>query len=362
VLNMIVANDLLELEAEKEGIKVEDRDVEAALDRLIERNKTALGGDDAFKAQLTASGLTVESLKAKYRDLVRSGLLIDEFRRQKIGPSVRVSDAEVQAYYKTHLGEFPKRPPTVSLSTILVAPKPSEAVLAKALEKITMVEEKLKAGGDFAELARQYSDCPSAKFGGSLGTVNLDKDIGNPPFIDAARKTAIGQVSPPVLTEFGYHLIKIEAVEGDQVTLRHILAAAQASPEDAAAAGKLAERVRAELVAGADFAKAAAEYSSDNQTKDAGGVVTRDQGIQDLREDLKTALAGLPAGGITPVIQEASGFRIFKVRSWNDERPYTFDEAKDELTRVLEQQRMEERTNAYVEELKKSYSVVIKGE
>jgi peptidyl-prolyl cis-trans isomerase SurA len=360
VLNMIIANDLLEIEAEKENIKVDDREVDAALDRLIERNKTVLGGDDAFQRQLAASGLTLETFRAKYRDLVRSGLLVENLRNQKIAPTVHISDAEVLAYYKAHLDEFPKRPPTVSLAHILIVPKPSEAVLAKAREKIEMVEQKLKAGGDFAELAKGYSDCPSAKFGGSLGTVDLD-DLNNPPFAEAARKTPIGQVSPPVLTEFGYHLIKIEAVEGDQVTLRHILAAAQATPEDVAAAQKLAERVRSEIVAGADFAKEAATYSDDYLTKDAGGVIG-EKAFDGLSDDVKSAIKGLPAGGISPVVKETRGLGIFKVLSWNEARSYSYDEAKAELTRILEQQKMEELTNAYVEELKKSYSVIIRGE
>jgi peptidyl-prolyl cis-trans isomerase SurA len=310
--------------------------------------------------ELKANGLTLDGFRAKYRDLVKAGLLIETLKNQKIAPQVHVTDGDVQAYYKTHVSEFPQRPPTVSIAHILIVPKPTDAVLAKALEKITMVEGKLKAGGDFAELAKEYSDCPSAKFGGSLGTLDLD-DLNNPPFAEAARKTAIGQVSPPVLTEFGYHLIKIEAIEGNQVTLRHILVTAEATPDDVAAAAKLAERIRSEIVAGADFAKEAAEYSSDYQTKLSGGVIG-ERPLESLPDQFKEAVKDVPAGGLAPVIKEERGFRIVKVLSWNAARPYSFDEAKGELMRILEQQRMEERIAAYVEELKKNYSVVVKGE
>jgi peptidyl-prolyl cis-trans isomerase SurA len=295
-----------------------------------------------------------------YREPIRDRLLINGLIREKIGPDIRVSDADVQEYYKAHLAELPQRPETVTLSHILIVPKPSDAVLAKAHDKITLVEGKLKAGGDFAELAKQYSDCPSAKFGGSLGTLKLE-DLNNAPFEAAAKALDVGQVSPPVLTEFGYHIIKVEGVEGDQYTLRHILARAEATPDDVAAAQKLAEKVRGEIVEGADFAKEAAQYSGDFATKNTGGLIG-EVPISNLPDDFKASLKGVPAGGIAPVTKEARGFRVVKVMSWNPARPYTYDEAKSELTNFLEQQKLEERLTAYIEDLKKSYSVVIKGE
>jgi peptidyl-prolyl cis-trans isomerase SurA len=360
VLNNLIGDALLVLQAEKDNIKVEDKEVDAAVDKQIEDFKTQLGGDDAFKRQLEAEGLTLDALRAMYREPIRDRLLINGLIREKIGPDIRVSDADVQEYYKAHLAELPQRPETVTLSHILIVPKPSDAVLAKAHDKITLVEGKLKAGGDFAELAKQYSDCPSAKFGGSLGTLKLE-DLNNAPFEAAAKALDVGQVSPPVLTEFGYHIIKVEGVEGDQYTLRHILARAEATPDDVAAAQKLAEKVRGEIVEGADFAKEAAQYSGDFATKNTGGLIG-EVPISNLPDDFKASLKGVPAGGIAPVTKEARGFRVVKVMSWNPARPYTYDEAKSELTNFLEQQKLEERLTAYIEDLKKSYSVVIKGE
>jgi parvulin-like peptidyl-prolyl isomerase len=70
----------------------------------------------------------------------------------------------------------------------------------------------------------------------------------------------------------------------------------------------------------------------------------------------------VPAGEVAPVIKEAKGFRIVKILSRNAGRPYTYDEAKNELRKVLEQQKMQERLGAYIEELKKNHFVEIKGE
>ncbi len=360
ILNGLVAEALLAIQAERDKITVEDREVDERVDRMIEQNKTMLGGDDAFARQLAAEGLTIEGLKAIYRDKTRTRMIIDRFAFQKVGSEVRVSDREIREYYKAHVAELPKRPPTVSLAHILVVAKPSDAVLAAALDRISAIEKRLAAGADFAELAKETSDCPSAKFGGSLGTIRLE-DLNNPAFEDAALALAPGETSPPVLTEFGYHLIKVEKVEGEMVTLRHILARAEATPRDLEDAAKLAERVRAEIAAGRDFAGAAAEHSDDAATKNAGGVLG-EVPVDNLPENVREMLRGVAPGETAPVVKDPKGFRILKVVSWDEGRAYTYDEAKDELRRFIEQEKLELRLGEYVEELKKTYSVEIRGE
>lgn len=359
-MNSLIATALLSIQADRDNLRVEEKELDEAVERWIEQKKTEIGGDDAFERQLAAEGLTIDALRERYRENIRTLLLIEKIKYQKIMPEVRVTEAEVREYYKAHVAEFPQREPTVSVAHILVVPKPSEAVLAKALEKITMIEGKLKAGEDFATAAKEFSDCPSAKFGGNLGTLNLD-ELNNPPFADAARKVAVGQLSGPVLTEFGYHIIKIEKVEGDQVTLRHILVRAEAAPADVETAEKLAERVRADIAGGADFAQAAAQYSGDYGTKDKGGVFGAVE-IKNLPEKFKEAIKGVPAGGLAPVMKEERGFRIVKVLAWNEAGTYTYDEAKNQVRRLLVERKIMERMAAYVEELKKEYSVAIKGE
>jgi peptidyl-prolyl cis-trans isomerase SurA len=213
---------------------------------------------------------------------------------------------------------------------------------------------------DFATAAKKYSDCPSAKFGGNLGTINLD-ELNNPPFAAAARKVPVGQMSGPVLTEFGYHLIKIEKVEGDQVTLRHILVRAQAGPADVAAAEKRADSIRAAIIAGADFAQEAAKYSNDYATKDKGGLLG-EVAIKNLPDQFKDAIKGVPAGGLAPVMRDDRGFRVVKVIAWNEAGTYSYDEVKNQVRRIVTERKIMDRMNAYVDELKKMYTVTIKGE
>jgi len=360
ILESLVSDQLMALEAERKGIKIEDRELEAAIDRQIERNKLDLGGEDGFNKALAAEGLTLETLKAQYRERMQSSMLVDRLMDKEIRPKIEVTDRDVREYYRSHESELEKRPATVTVSHILIAPQPSDSVRAAALAKITAIEKRIRNGEDFATLATQYSDCPSAKYGGNLGLIRLS-DLNNPAFEEAARTLTVGQVSHPVLTEFGYHLIKLDAVEGDQVRVRHILVNVQPTPADLERAAKLAEKVRSEIVAGADFAAMARRYSADYSAKDTTAI-TGEIALSDFPAEIADLIKGVPAGDVAPVIKDAKGFRILKIMSWNAERAFTYDEAKDYLRQLVGQQQMRDRLAAYVTELKKHYAVQIKGE
>jgi peptidyl-prolyl cis-trans isomerase D len=118
------------------------------------------------------------------------------------------TDAEVQAYYNQNLKQY-QTPEEVKASHILIAvPQGSDAKTdAAAKAKAEDVLKQVKAGGDFAELAKKYSDDPSKSNGGDLGTFERGRMV--PPFEKAAFSLQPGQVSDIVKTDFGYHIIKV---------------------------------------------------------------------------------------------------------------------------------------------------------
>ncbi|MEQ9438132.1 MAG: peptidylprolyl isomerase [Cyclobacteriaceae bacterium] len=92
----------------------------------------------------------------------------------------------------------------------------------KALKQARKIRNKLLRGADFHQLAEKYSDDPgSAQHGGELGSVHFGQFV--PEFEETIRSIEPGKVSEPVRTDFGYHLIELMALEGDQFTSRHIL-------------------------------------------------------------------------------------------------------------------------------------------
>jgi Parvulin-like peptidyl-prolyl isomerase len=144
------------------------------------------------------------------------------FEPERIADSaVRVSDDEVRAYYDTHKKLF-DRPGTAKVSVIIVprtvTATDSAAVRAHALA----LRARILGGEKFADIARAESaDSVSAANGGSLGKGPKGRFVA--PFETAAYALKTGEISQPVLTQFGYHLIKVDARKGDTITVSHIL-------------------------------------------------------------------------------------------------------------------------------------------
>jgi peptidyl-prolyl cis-trans isomerase SurA len=221
-----------------------------------------------------------------------------------------------------------------------------------------MIQQKLKEGEDFAELATKYSEGPSAKYGGNLGFVNLD-DLNNPEFAKAASKLEVGEVSPPVLTDFGYHLIKLEGKKDGELHLRHILVKAEEGTAERNAARELADSLRSVIKGGGDFADIAARFSDDENSRSRGGLVG-EVPVANLPDFFKDAIRNVKPEGLAPVIKDDKGFRVIKVIDRHEPRPFTFSEAREELKNVLRRDKMQQKYSEYVESLKKKYYVDIK--
>jgi peptidyl-prolyl cis-trans isomerase SurA len=358
IVNGLIAEHLMSVHAVKVGVEVKDEEIDSEVERLIEENKRALGGDEAFEAQLESEGITLTQLRSMYREKTRSNILVQRLMLREVRSEIQVTEGDVRKYYLERVDSLPMRPATVTLAHILLVPRVSELSRQAALEKVAAIEKKLQGGMDFAAAAKEYSEGPSAKYGGSLGYKKLG-DFGSPEFTAAVRKLLVGGVSPPVLTRFGYHIIKLESVQGDEVLVRHILVKLESSREDFAATEAQAERIRREIIAGADFGEMAAEHSADDATKNNGGIVG-EIAIANLPEFFLESIRNTKAGEVAPVIKEPNRYRIVKVLGRTPARRYTLEEARDELRRLLEEQKLQERFHDYVESLRKLYYVEMK--
>jgi peptidyl-prolyl cis-trans isomerase SurA len=362
ILEQLVSDQLLAVHADKTGVMVPDEAIEEELERAIEDSRRSAGSDEIFNRELEKAGLTLQQLRDQWKEKIRARYLIEQLLRGEVFKEVTVTDTEVREYYREHQSELPRRPSTMKLAQIVIMPGVADAASDLALNRIKGIEAQIKAGKDFAKAAEEYSEDPSSKFGGSLGYIKLD-DLGSPPFETAAKKLIAGEVSPPVLTRFGWHLIMLEDVRGDQVKLRHILIKVETDDTQVADAAARAENIRKEILGGLGFGEAAAKYSDDDKTKDLGGVIPNELPLDALvgkNDYLLEILRETDVGGISPVVKEDAGFRIIKVLEKNPSRPYTYQEAKTELENHLLQQKRMEKFAEYVHELKGIYYVDIK--
>jgi foldase protein PrsA len=211
-LNMVVYSLVRNMLAQKvlidaclaQGMKP---DVDAAKKTLEEARKQY--GDEQFEAMVKMQGVTLDKLAEEIANHEMIGKFREDFSKA-MGP---VPEEEIKKFYEDNKDKFVRDKATFKASHILVkfpSDEPSETEDAAAKEKIEGLKKQLDEGADFAELAKSSSDCPSGKLGGVLGDQNGEFEEGTmvPEFEEALKKLNPGEISAPVKTQFGYHLIK----------------------------------------------------------------------------------------------------------------------------------------------------------
>lgn len=170
-----------------------------------------------------------KAVALRIEDTINS-LLVQEYMKQKVAAVKKATDKEIDTYYQSHKGEY-VNPAQVRAQHILVKvaadAKPEEISAAKA--KAEGIRKEILAGGDFAKLAEKYSDDPGSKSqGGDLGFFAKDKMI--PEFSEVAFSLKKDEVSQPVKTGYGFHIIKVNEITPEkQMDLQEATPVIQAS-------------------------------------------------------------------------------------------------------------------------------------
>jgi peptidyl-prolyl cis-trans isomerase C len=200
VLDQLVAYHLLAQESRARKLPIADTDVDARLADIRKGFPT----EEAFRQGIAAQGLTMDQLKSQAKTSLEVAKVIDA----EVNSKVAVQDPEVKTFYDQNLERF-KQGDSVHAAHILIG-VPQNATpeqKAEAKNKAAAVLKTVKAGGDFATLARANSSDPgSAQNGGDLGF--FPKGQMTPAFEEAAFKLKPGTVSGLVETPFGFHIIK----------------------------------------------------------------------------------------------------------------------------------------------------------
>ncbi len=199
ILDKLIDLELLYQAAKEKGIVISDEEVDAQWKQM----KARFPSQEAFNKAI--QGYDEAELKTE----MRRGLAIKKFIDEYMTAGTEPTDEEMRQYFQEHPQLF-SRPAQVRARHILikVAPEAGEAEKTLAREKIEAVQRKLKAGADFAEMAKEFSEGPSKTRGGDLGYFGRGRMVK--PFEEAAFALESGQISDVVETPFGYHLIKVE--------------------------------------------------------------------------------------------------------------------------------------------------------
>ena len=201
LLDQLVGLKLLRQEAAARKIQIPDAEVDARIDEI----KKQFPSEDVFTQMLATQKMTLADLRADQHDDLAVNRLLAEALKEK----VTVSPEQIDTFYQQNLERF-KQPDQVKASHILISvPQGADAAAKAAIRaKADDVLKQVKAGKDFAALAKEFSQDPgSAVNGGDLGYFRQGQMVG--PFNDVAFKLTPGVTSDLVETQFGLHIIKV---------------------------------------------------------------------------------------------------------------------------------------------------------
>lgn len=209
VVDQLVSAELLY----QAGVKLGVTDLDKQVTTKVAESKAKFPDNAAFENALKSANLTQKELE----DLIRRDIIISNLVDKEIASKTTVSEADAKKFYDENIDKF-KQGDSIRASHILcgVDPKATDADKKKAKEKAEALLKEVKAGKDFAELAKNNSTCPSKAQGGDLGFFGKGQMV--PAFENAAFALKPGEVSNVVETQFGYHIIKVTDKKAAGVT------------------------------------------------------------------------------------------------------------------------------------------------
>ena len=253
--------------AEIDSVTVLEKDVDRALERQIQNIISQSGSEEAAEQVL---GRKISDFKRSYKDDMEGKLIAEKYTGD-LTRSIEITRPEVEDFFKTYKDSIPPFPTTVKLRHLLIKPSPSEDQVEKTLSLLKQLRQNvLDKKNTFEELAAQYTQDPGSKnTGGSLGFVRRGTLVS--PFEAAAFTLQPGEISMPVKTEFGYHIIETEEIRGDRIKVRHILMSPPITEQDESIAYNRALVLKDSSQTISEFISTTKAHSMDDQTSDGGG-------------------------------------------------------------------------------------------
>lgn len=356
ILDRLIESKLIIAAAKQADMSVDPEAVSGSVDQKIRQFDEHFGGREAFERELARAGMTLTDYRARMaaqlRDQQYLRLVVGKFIR----PDIEVLENEVRDYYLANLAEMPAEPDSLTIADILVPVQPSVEARRRVQEKVERIQADLKGGLPFADAARRHSEDAAAARGGLVGAVGRE-DLYDAGLARAVFALAAGQVSEPVVTPRGVHLVRVDEVRGDgKRVISQIFLPVSATEQDVAAARAQADAARARVTGGESFALVASEVSADLASARNGGVLGTFR-LEDLSETFQAALADLPEGAVSEPVLTTAGWYVFKVLARKPGHMYTYEELSEQLRQAVESQKIEAALTEYVKGLRKRFFI-----
>ncbi len=358
-------------------LTITDDIVDQRVDAQVAQLSAQVGGDAAL---IQAYGRSMEEIKVSVRDDVRDELLMQQYQGRRLR-EVTVTPGEVREWFELiPAAERPVVPELVRVAHIVRVPSSDESgrtairAFADALRDSVLAEQVT-----LEELANRHSDDPGntnrdgTKNGGLYTTLRLT-DL-EPRFQAAAAASEIGALSPVFETPFGYHVLRVNARDGNQISFNHILLQVEVGEAEAQAAREYLSVLRDSVQAGTPFEALARRHSEDPASAPRGGYVSvpqtrqRDLATEGLGPEWRATLDSLDIGEISepaPVTladaQQTRAFHIVLLQKKTPSHPLSIADDYSLLSQYALQQKQNEVLAQWIDGLRRTVYVDIRAE
>ena len=343
MLGKLMEDKLYAHQAVQDSLKVTDSEVKSLMEERLSYMVEQIGSMEKVVKYYKKS--TEEEFRTYFFDILKEQKLTSEMQR-KIIDGVEITPEEVRNFFKTiPKDELPVFGAEMEVAQIVVTPKVSDAEKQKVINKLKEFKKEIQEGGSsFATKAVLYSQDPGSRATGGYYKMNRKTQFVK-EFKEVAFSLAEGEISEPFETDFGFHIIYVEKIKGQDLELRHILLIPSVTSEDLKTAKEKISLIRKRIEdKEITFAEAAKTMSDEKETRTNGGALINPR-TQDTRFELTKMeptlygqISNLKDNEISlPILDEdQSGKKKYKlITVTNRINEHTADYAKD-YTKIKE--------------------------
>jgi peptidyl-prolyl cis-trans isomerase SurA len=348
VLNEMVDVEVMVQKARLDtAIVVADADLQENIDKRFQQLRANFKSDAELASALKNDGFgTVEEYRRWMMDQARRASLqqklVQKLRQDGKMVKVGVSEVEISDAFDREKTRLPKRPATVTFRQLVIPTVASEEAKKTAYARTDSILQELLAGGDFEKIAKRSSqDSGSAVQGGDLGWNRRAAMV--PAFDQMMFYLPVGQVSPIVETQYGYHIIRVDRINPSERKARHILIKPTLDSADVARAGVLADSVLNLWKAGTNYDTLVTRYHDLASDEMRGVLEPFERGR--MPESYQEAFKGkAPGDFIGPFAVDdprrgAPKYVIAQLISAADEGEYTVQDLRNQIRDQLSEEK-----------------------
>jgi len=301
LLENLIVNKLMVAKAEIDSVLVSETEVGVELDRRMAYFVSQVGSEEKLEEFY---GKTLSQFKLELFDQVKEQLVVQKMQGE-ITADIKITPSDVKKFFKSiPRDSLPYFSTEVTVGQIVKTPEAGEAQKQKIIAQLNDLREQVNDGIDFGILAKQYSEDPgSAQQGGVLPFFKRGELA--PEYEATALSLKPGELSEPVETQFGFHIIALIEKRGNSFKSKHILMTPKSSFADKKLASDYLDSLRTEIMNDSiEFEVAAKEYSDDQLTSGNGGFFTDNSGsnkvsVKELDPNIFFAIDTMSVGNIS---------------------------------------------------------------